>query len=127
MSKSEIVEFNDYLAESAKLLGMDMKALKHNAEAAGDLEDMLESVIKKRGAKGNWFDQSKHWSFREKDAFRELILFGFGGEAGDSKVCIDNPDANNVLRAALPETKKALVKKFDKMFGAGEFDKLIKK
>ena len=77
--------------------------------------------------KGNWFDQSKHWSFREKDALKELILFGFGGKSGGSKACIDNPDAYNTLKAALPDTKKALVKKYDKMFGAGEFNKLIKK
>jgi hypothetical protein len=130
MSNGEIVEFNDYLLESAKLLGMDMKTLKRNAEAAGDLEDMLESVIKRRGAKeqanGNWWDQSKHWSFREKDVLKELILFGFGKEA-EHKVCIDNPGAYNMLKTALPETKKILVKKYDKMFRAGEFNKLIKK
>lgn len=131
MSKGEIIEFNDYLVESAELLGMDVKTLKRNAEAANDLEDMLESVVKKRDAKeqakGNWWDQPKHWSFREKDVLKELILFGFGGEAGVSKVCIDNPGARNVLKTALPKTKKAIVKKFDKMFRAGEFNKLIGK
>ena len=131
MSKDEVVEFNDYLIESAKLLGMDVKTLKRNAEAADDLEDMLESVIKRRDAKeqakGNWWDQSKHWSFREKDVLKKLILFGFGGDTGDIKVCTDNPDAYNMLKTALPETKKALVKKFDKMFRAGEFNKLIGK
>jgi hypothetical protein len=135
MSLGETVEFNDYLAESAKLLGMDMKTLKRNAETADDLEDMLESVVKRRGAKeqakDNWWDQSKHWSFREKDALKELVLYGFGNknpeDIGESKACVDNPGAYNVLKTALPETKKALVKKYDKMFGAGEFKTLIDK
>lgn len=133
LSLSEIQKFKDYINESAKSLGMDPKVLRDNAVKAGDLEDMLETVMAGKKdepanepAKTNWWDQSKHWSFREKDALRELILFGFGGEAG-SKVCIDNPDAYNILKTALPETKKALVKKYDKMFSAGEFNKLIKK
>lgn len=135
MSKDEVIEFNDYLVESAELLGMDIKTLKRNAEAADDLEDMLESVIKRRDAKeqakGNWWDQSKHWSFREKDALKELVLYGFGNrnseDIGESKACVDNPGAYNTLKTALPETKKALVRKFDKLFGSGEFNKLIEK
>jgi hypothetical protein len=131
MSKDEIVEFNDYLVESAKLLGMDIKTLKRNAEAADDLEDMLESVVKRRDAKeqakGNWWDSTKHWSFREKDTLKDLVLFGFGGTADGIEVRKDNPGASNMLKTALPETKKALVKKYDKMFGAGEFNRLIGK
>ena len=134
LSSAEIKEFEDYITESAKSLGMDAQTLEDNAVKAGDLDDMLEAVMdRKKGepanepGKGNWFDQSKHWSFREKDALKELILFGFGGKSGGSKACIDNPDAYNTLKAALPDTKKALVKKYDKMFGAGEFNKLIKK
>ena len=134
LNKAEIINLEDYLLESARSLGMDAKELKDSAVKAGDLEDMLENVMSGKKdepanepAKGNWWDSTKHWSFREKDALKELILFGFGGKAGDSKVCADNPDAYNVLKLALPETKKALVKKFDKMFGAGEFNKLIGK
>jgi len=57
----------------------------------------------------------------------DLILFGFGKNMDGIKVCTDNPDAYSVLKVALPETKRALVKKYDKMFGAGEFNKLIEK
>ena len=134
LSLSEIQKFKDYIAESAKSLGMDPKVLRDNAVKAGDLEDMLETVMAgkkdepgKEPAKGNWFDSTKHWSFRSDNALKELILFGFGGKAGDSKVCIDNPNAHGVLKAALPETKKAIVKKFDKLFGVGSFNKLIEK
>ena len=130
LSLVEIQGFKDYITESAKSLDIPTATLRHSAEVAGDLEDMLGAVMsEKKGepAKGNWFDQSKHWSFRSNNALKELVLFGFGGEAGDSKVCIDNPDAHNVLKAALPETKKAIVKKFDKVFGKGEFNKLIEK
>ena len=134
LSDGEIEEFENYISESAKSLGMDAETLKDNAVGAGDLEDMLEAVMDRKKdkpanepAKGNWFDQSKHWSFRSNNALKELILFGFGGKAGDSKVCADNPDAYNVLKAALPETKKALVKKFNKMFGAGAFKELTNK
>lgn len=129
IGKAEIKKLEDYIAESAKSLGMEPEALKENAINAGDLETMFEAVMagsEDKPAQGNWFDQSKHWSFREKDALKELILFGFG-ERSTSKVCNDNPDAYNVLKQALPETKKTLVKKYDKMFGAGEFNKLIGK
>lgn len=131
---AEIKELEDYIAESAKSLGMDMETLKQNAINAGDLEDMLEAVMGNKKdepanepAKGNWWDSTKHWSFRSNHVLKELILFGFGGESGDSKICKDNPEAYNVLKAALPATKKALVKKFDKMFGVGAFSKLIEK
>ena len=134
LGESKINELEQYITESAKSLGMDAKTLKDSAVKAGDLDDMLEAVVSgKKGepanepANGNWWNQSKHWSFRSNNALKELVLFGFGGEAGDSKVCIDNPDAHNVLKAALPETKKAIVKKFDKVFGKGEFNKLIEK
>lgn len=134
LGESEINELESYIAESAKSLGMDAKDLKDNAVKAGDLDDMLEAVMAGKKdepanepAKTNWWDQSKHWSFREKDVLKKLILFGFGGDANDFKVCTDNPNAYNMLKTALPETKKALVKKYDKMFGAGEFNKLIGK
>ena len=134
LSQSEIKEFEKYISESAKSLGMDAETLKDNAIGAGDLEDMLGAVRAGKKdkpanepAKGNWFDSTKHWSFRSNNVLKELILFGFGGKAGNSKVCADNPDAHGVLKAATPDTKKALVKKFDKMFGKGEFNKLIEK
>ena len=134
LSQSEIKELEKYISESAKSLGMDAETLKDNAIGAGDLDDMLGAVrAGKKGeqanepAKGNWWDSTKHWSFRSNNALHELILYGFGGKAGDSKACADNPDAHGVLKTALPETKKALVKKFDKLFGAGEFNKLIEK
>lgn len=131
---AEIKELEDYIAESAKSLGMDMETLKQNAVNAGDLEDMLEAVMGNKKdepanepVKGNWWDSTKHWSFRSNHVLKDLILFGFGGESGDSKACKDNPEAYNELKTALPATKKALVKKFDKMFGVGAFSKLIEK
>ena len=141
LALTEIEEFENYIAESAKSLGMKVEALKDSAIKAGDLEDMLEAVIGQRKemaedvldepanepAKTNWWDSTKHWSFREKDAFKELIMFGFGESTEGSKLCADNPNAYNILKMALPETKKALVKKYDKMFGDGEFNKLIGK
>lgn len=134
LSESKINKLESYIAESAKSLGMDVQALKSNAVEAGDLDDMLEAVMSGKKdepasepAKGNWWDSTKHWSFRSNNVLKELILFGFGGEAGDSKVCADNPAAYNILRTALPETKKVLVKKFDKMFGVGAFNELIGK
>lgn len=134
LGESKINELEDYIAESAKSLGMDAKSLKDSAVKAGDLEDMLEAVMSGKKdepanepAKANWWDSTKHWSFRINNTLKELVLFGFGGEAGDSKACIDNPDAQFVLKAALPETKKALVKKFDKMFGVGAFKEFTNK
>ena len=127
---AEIQEFKDYISESAKHLGMDAKELRNNAVKAGDLEDMLEAVMagkKDEPTQGNWWDISKHWFFREKDALKDLILYGFGDKMAESDVCQNNPGSNNTLKQALPETKKTLVKKYDKMFGAGEFNKLIGK
>ena len=127
---AEIQEFKDYISESAKHLGMDAKELRNNAVKAGDLEDMLEAVMagkKDEPTQGNWWDISKHWFFREKDALKDLILYGFGDKMAESDVCQNNPGSNNTLKQALPETKKAIVKKYDKMFGAGEFNKLIGK
>lgn len=134
---TEIEELENYISESAKSLGMETEVLKDNAIKAGDLGDMLDAIVAQRKesaedvidepAKGNWFDSTKHWSFREKEDLKSLILFGFGDKKGDYKVCRDNPDAYNILKLALPDTKKALVKKYDKMFGAGEFNKLIGK
>ena len=127
LSLTEIGKLKDYVAESAKSLGMDTQGLLDNAIKAGDLEDMLEAVMsekKDEPAKGNWFDQSKHWSFREKDDLKLLILSGFG-EKSTSKVCVDNPDSYNMLRTALPETKKSVVKKFDKLFGVGKFNEFM--
>jgi len=129
LDEKEVKELEDYIAESAKSLGMDAETLKQNAVTTGDLEEMLEAVITGRqdkSTKNNWWDSTKHWSFREKNDLMDLILSGFGKKS-TSKVCADNPDAYNVLKVALPETKRALVKKYDKMFGAGEFNKLIEK
>ena len=132
LSKSEIKELDDYITASAESLNMTASALRDSAIQAGDLDDILEAVIADKKdepasepAKGNWWDSIKHWSFREKHDLKSLISFGFGNFNNDSKICKDNPDAYNVLKLALPETKKALVKKYDKMFGAGEFNKLL--
>lgn len=129
LSSTKVRELEKYIADSAASIGMDAKILKDNAVKAGDLDDMLEAVMagkEDEPAKGNWWDQSKHWSFREKGDLMDLVMSGFGDkEIMDVKVCKDNPDAHNVLKTALPETKKALVKKYDKMFGVGEFSKLI--
>jgi hypothetical protein len=134
LSDGEVKELENYIADSAKSLGMDAETLKENAVKAGDLYDMLEAVMAGKKdepanepAKTNWWDSAKHWSFREKDALKDLILFGFGEFSKGTKARIDNPKAYNMLKTALPETKKALVKKYDKMFGAGEFNKLIGK
>jgi len=134
LSKAEIIKLENYIIDSAKLLDMDAKTLQHNAEMAGDLDDMLESVMKRKSGKqdvesnkGNWWDVPKHWSFREKNDLMNLILSGFGKNMDGIKVCADNPDAYNVLKVALPETKKALTKKYDKMFGDGALKELLKK
>jgi len=130
LNKAGIEALGKYIADSAALIGMDTQTLKDNAVAAGDLEDMLEAVMagkKDVPDRGNWWDVPKHWLFREKHDLMDLILFGFGKNVDGIKVCADNPDAYNVLKVALPETKKALVKKYDKMFGSGEFNKLIAK